>query len=85
MCVYCIMKKRNIKGGGWPFNLFTKSKDPNAPAPAPAPVSSGFFGNLFKTPLAPGTLTPQPKTGGKRQTKRRSRSNKKNCKSKKRR
>lgn len=96
------MPKRSLKGGVWPFDIFSNPKDPNAPQ------SVGWFRNPFKkttpgveasqapalgaeaTPApapapAPTAVTQQdtPVSGGKRRTKRKSRSNKKKGKSRK--
>lgn len=88
------MPKKSLKGGVWPFDIFSKPKDPQESE------SAGWFRNPFKkiTPGVEATQVPEPApaptavaqqdtqvTGGKRRTKRKSRSNKKNSKSKKRR
>jgi hypothetical protein len=90
------MPKKSLKGGVWPFDIFSKPKDPQESE------SAGWFRNPFKktTPGVEATQVPEPApapaptavaqqdtpvTGGKRRTKRKSRSNKKNGKSKKRR
>ena len=94
-------RSRSLKGGMWPFDIFSNPKDPNAPQ------SAGWFRNPFKKTTQPTEATQVPATvaeatqapapapfavtqqdtpvsGGKRRTQRKSRSNKKKSKSRKR-
>ncbi len=92
-------RSRSLKGGMWPFDIFSNPKDPNAPQ------SAGWFRNPFKKTTQPAEATqvpapapaPEPApapvavtqqdtpvSGGKRRTQRKSRSNKKKSKSRKR-
>lgn len=91
-------KSKRLKGGMWPFDIFSNPKDPNAPQ------SAGWFRNPFKKTTQPTEATQVPATGaettpepapaavaqkdtpvsgGKRRTQRKSRSNKNKSKSRK--
>lgn len=84
------MPKKSLKGGTWPFDIFSKPKDPNAPTPQQSGPTSWFRNPFNKTAppppdeTVPATVQPQV-SGGKRRTKRKSQTTKNKNKSRKRR